>query len=137
MNRRGFLGFFGGAAVAGPKLASDIAANVSSSMPMPPMMGGYATNGSACNPVSDGDWRLTEIARLKKVISGKDPEAERNAKMNRLYSAENTERVRLDSLRSVSPAYKLQMLTDGAPKRQQRVSRAEAGFRLADFLRTN
>lgn len=131
-SRRGFLGIFGAGVVAGPKLAAGIAQNVAESMPIPPS--GFASAGSAVNPVSEGNWRLNHIARLKRIISGKDPYVAQEQVRHRLYMADNCERVRLDGLRSVSPGHKMRMLVDTARHRQERLRRAEAGFDLAQFL---
>ena len=132
MNRRGFLGFFGAGAVAGPRLAAGIAQTVVENSPMPPsgIVKGYADAKCA----SEGSWRLAQIAKLKKIISGQDQHAVQKQAMHRLYMAENAERVRLDSLRSISPGHKMRMLVDGGPERQQRISRADAGFSLARLL---
>ena len=133
MKRRAFFGFLGGAAVAGPTLSKSLAAEAVAHMPMPPIGGGYASAGLATS--GHDDWKLRQIKRLKAIISGKDPDAEQNDVMNRLYSAESLERYRLDSLRSVSPTHRMQMLTNGANHRRDRVRRADAEFDLARILR--
>lgn len=133
MKRRAFFGFLGGAAAAGPTLSKSLVAEAATNMPMPPM-GGYASTAGRLVD-SDGDWKHRQIKMLKAVISGKDPDTERHAVMHRLYSAETLERYRLDSLRSVSPAHRMQMFIDGAPARRDRTIRADAGFDLARLLR--
>lgn len=130
MKRRAFFGFLGGAAAAGPTLSKSLAAEAAS-MPLP--IGG-GCDGPAKGFVDD-DWKLRQIKRLKKIISGKDPDAEQHAVMNCLYSADLLERFRLDSLRSVSPAHRMQMFIDGASARRDRTRRADAGFDLARILR--
>ena len=133
MNRRGLFGFLGGAAVAGPKLAKGIAENVAEQAPAY-----FSSAGSCVNPIaSEGDWRLGEIACLKKIISGNDPQAKRNKVMARLYAAESQERVRLDGLRYISPVNKMRMLQNGAIERSEGINRAEANFSLANLLGGN
>lgn len=134
MKRRAFLGWLGGAAAAGPTLTKSLAAEAVAHMPMPPIGGGYASAGLEKSPEPD-DWKLRQIKRLKAIISGKDPDAEQNDVMNRLYSAESLERYRLDSLRSVSPTHRMQMLINGASHRRDRARRADAKFDLARILR--
>lgn len=131
MNRRGFLGLFGAGVAAGPKLAAGIAQEVAAGVPMAPV-GGFASG--AIPSTSDSSWRLRQIAKLKTIIRGKDPEAEQHHKMHRLYMAENSERVRLDSLRSVSASHKMRMLVEGNHARQKRIRRTDAMFSLADLL---
>lgn len=133
MNRRGFLGFFGAAAASGPKLASGIAEGLSGSMPLASLS---VASSIGCNPcVSDGDWRTSRIANLKRIIAGKDPRFERETIINRLCAAEMRERIRLDGLRSVSPASKYRMLADGEPERRDRLKRQDARFELEDLLK--
>lgn len=134
MNRRGFLGFFGAGAVAGPRLAAGIAEEVASSSPAPFYSGISNAEGQTASEACGG-WRQRRIAQLRRVISGKDPSIERNQKLHVLYTAEQRERVRLDGLRSVSPAAKMRMLVDGNAARQRRIQKTEAGFNLADFLK--
>ena len=130
MNRRGFLGFFGAGVAAGPKLAAGIAQDVAMLPPMPPV-GGYACAQSVKEDVG---WRVRQIARLKTVIRSKDPEARQREVMLRLHMAENGERLRIDGLRSVSPAHKHNMLVESLHQRQERIRRADAGFDLARLL---
>ena len=133
MNRRGFLGFFGGAAAAGPKLAAGIADSVASLGPAPYPSFGTASEGMAV----DVDWKVGRINELKAIISGRDPQADQNDRMNRLYAMEQSERFRLDSLRSVSPIHKQRMLTDGASERHRRIRRADAKWDLKRLLSGN
>lgn len=136
MKRRGFLGLLGGAAVAGPKLAVDLGAQVAGSSLSPGL--GWASIGSKETPVlSNGDWKLSRIAELRKVLSGnKDPEAEKRRALQRLYQVENVERFRLDGLRSVSATHKMVMFIDGNLDRQERIERMHKEHELADLLKT-
>lgn len=132
MNRRGFLGFFGGATVAGPKLATGIAENFSGASTVHGW--GGASMGGMNAVADDGSWKPARIRELKAIISGRNPEAERESKMNRLYAREAIERLRLDSLRSVSPGYKQQMLTRGSDERQQSIMAENAVWDLKRLL---
>lgn len=137
MNRRGFLGFFGAGAVAGPKLAPSLLDGLTAKARVPlasTAIRAAAKAGESIKSSSVGDWRLRQIAHLKRIISGKDPDAERNRKMHQVIMAEDVERVRLDGLRSVSPGHKMRMLVNSAPERQERIRRADAGFDLARLL---
>lgn len=136
MKRRGFLGLLGGAAVAGPKLAVDLGAQVAGSglgSSIPSYASGYGEK-----PASDGgSWKLSRIAELKKLLSGvKDPETENRRRMQRLYQVEHVERFRLDSLRSVSATHKMSMLIDGNLDRQERMDRLHQERELSDLLKT-
>jgi hypothetical protein len=117
MKRRSFLGFLGGAAASGPTLAKGIASDAY--FPTPPMGGGWI--GGAVKS-SEGDWRPSRILELRRLLSGDDGgEAARNRRQNRLSQLEQTERFRLDSLRSISPSHKMSMFIDGNLDRQERV----------------
>lgn len=105
MKRRAFLGFLGGAAASGPKLAQDIA-QVTARLPPE---GGSVVGGVAS---ASGDWKLSEITRLKSLLSGKSREARERDKVLRQAGAEMRERFRLDGLRSVSPASKARLLLE-------------------------
>lgn len=133
MDRRGFLGIFGGAAVAGPKLAAGMVDNIASIMPPP--IPPYRTEAS--DIAVDSDWKVVRIKELKAIISGKDPQAEHNNRMNRLYALEQGERFRLDSLRSVSPVHRQRMLADSAADRQRRIRQADAKWDLKRLLSGN
>ncbi|MBB3411232.1 hypothetical protein FHT87_005185 [Rhizobium sp. BK316] len=91
MKRRGFLGFIGGAAIAGPQAAKTAVKSLPSGM----NVGGLMAVQPWGTPVSDascikgsGDWRLDEIARLKRLISGQlsddEIEEKRQQKLHRL-----------------------------------------------------
>jgi hypothetical protein len=134
MNRRGFLGFFGGAAAAGPKLAAGIAENVAGMATIPP----YPSIGmGAMTSANDDNCKASRIKELKAIISGRDPVEEQSNKMSRLYALEHGERLRLDSLRSISPSHKQRMLTDGAVDRQKRIRMADAEWDLKRLLTGN
>ena len=131
MNRRGFLGFFGGAAAAAPKLAAGIADRATGLMPM---YSGLGLANSASVTGEGENWRVSRIAKLRAIISHGDPRAKQEDVMSRLCAAENRERLRLDSLRSVSPAAKFRMLAHGEPERRDRIRRQDAKFDLFNLL---
>jgi hypothetical protein len=133
MKRRSFLGFLGGAAAAGPKLAQGIASSVNMGVPMPPM-GGYSEPSNAVGASASNSWVPARIAKLKAILAGNNPEAAQNRRRDRLYHAESAERFRLDSLRSIAPAHKMQMLIDGNLDRQERIQRLHAESELAELL---
>ena len=134
MNRRGFLGFFGAGAVAAPKLAAGIADNVAAQGFAPPIPS-YGYGG----PIegSDAGWKARRIKELKAVISGRDPYADHQDQMNRLYALDTSERLRLDSLRSVSPVNKQRMLDTSAPSRNRRIKQVDAKWDLKRLLTGN
>ena len=137
MNRRGFLGFLGGAAATGPKLASDLASQAATGA----RLGGSAASYIGANippyPGPNSEWKISRIADLKRLLTGnEDPDAEFNRKRQRLYNAETAERFRLDSLRSVSPSYKVAMLADGEYARNRRIERMHQERELADLLKS-
>lgn len=128
MKRRAFLGFLGGAAASGPKLAASLVESAGSVPPMPGFYGGMTT------ATADPSWVASRIADLKKIISGKDPQEKRNRTMQALYHLETLERHRLDSLRAVSGQHKARMLMSGSFERQKRIRKADAEFDLADLM---
>lgn len=128
VSRRGLLGLFGGAAAAGPKLARGIAETAG-------IAGGYGTAPAGYGTMSgDAEYRKSRIKQLRHLLSGVDKDRPRERKMNRLYRMEDLERLRLDSLRSVSPGQKMRILIDGMADRDERARIAGAEFELADLL---
>jgi hypothetical protein len=130
VGRRGFFGIMGGAAAAGPSLAKGVAhGSFASGAPMP-----IGASGNAVGVVSEADWKTKCIAELRSIISGNDPQADRNRKMARMYSAEKQEEFRLDALRSVSMTARHRMFVEGVHARRERIRRVDAEFDLADWL---
>jgi hypothetical protein len=132
MNRRGFLGFLGAGAAAGPKLATGLATEVAAGSTL---VGGYLGGDPFGAVGGNPNYRVEHIARLKNLISGKDPSIKRERVMRNLYMAESVERFRLDGLRSVSACHKMRMFIDGSHDRQNRIRRQDAEFDLAVLLR--
>lgn len=67
--RRGFLGIMGGAAAAGPKLATSLAAEAANA---PGILGRYAVGGEVpamsnwCSPSASLDYKASRIATLER-----------------------------------------------------------------------
>ena len=142
MKRRGFLGFIGGAAVAGPQVAKNVIKTMPSGIgPQLGLVGGYA--GNTVSAAKDGysgsiskDWRLDEIERLRRFISGEETDAEREEKrQQRLHLLEPIVSQNVMGLRSVSPGTQVRMHR----KRMEAVNReAEVIYsklRLNEYLK--
>lgn len=127
-SRRGFLGFMGGAVAAGPKLATELA----SAAPQPTPSMGYLHGGIGAS--NDGDWKARQVAKLRGLLAGRDPQPARDRKLRRLYSIEQQERFRLDALRSVSPVHRYRMFIDGDMERQDRINAIHWERELNDLL---
>lgn len=122
MKRRAFLGFLGGAAAAGPKLASDIAAKVTDAehaMGVLDSSGYGAATLESARP--DPVWAASRVVQLRKLISGEDRDTAKERRQVLLRNAEMIERLRLDSLRSVAPQHKYRMLVEGEAERHHRM----------------
>lgn len=112
MKRRGFLGFMGGAAVAGPQVAK----NVVQAMPKGVYdIAGYGSGGilaTASGKIasSDRDWRLDEVDRLRRIITGQKTEEEMEAEREtRLRNIEPLVSQNIMGLVSLAPAAKVRM----------------------------
>jgi len=130
--RRGFLGIMGGAAAAGPKLASSLAAEAANNMPSP-SFGGYTSGLSPAGPMSEAEYKLSRIAQLRKWIAGDDPESRLHRRERLIHSLELRERYRLDGLRSVSPSYRHAMFVEGNFTRHERINRERWEFELSEL----
>jgi hypothetical protein len=115
MKRRGFLGFLGGAAVAGPAAAKNaIAEALPISKGNSSLMSSIAVNQSYDFPPGIGSSAggvfsaMDRIAKLRRMISGeetREPDPYEHEQRQRII-AENS----ISTLRSVSVPVKLQML---------------------------
>ena len=133
VNRRGLLGLLGGAAAAGPKLAKSIADDIGKSRPM----GGFGDDYSETGTSQSGHaaWEETRKKILQRVITGKSAAEKKKQKtLIVVRRLDDLERLRLDSLRSVSPGQKMRILIDGMADRDERARIAGAEFELADLL---
>ncbi len=110
MKRRGFLGFIGGAAVVGPSAVKNTVAQMPSGLGLP-MSGdirGYGGSVPTAAGIGSGDWRLEEIARLKRFITGELTDAERESeRVNLIRSRETLINQHAAALVSVSAVSKI------------------------------
>lgn len=106
MKRRGFLGFIGGAAVAGPSAAKKVVTKLPSGLGLSNVASigmGYGSPQS-----SGGDWRIEEVARLKRFLTGELTEDERQEeRANLLRTRENLISQHAASLVSVAAVRKI------------------------------
>lgn len=139
MKRRGFLGFLGGAVAAGPSVAKTAVAE----LPKGIASSGYISNSlGACAPSSypyepsSGDWRVKEIANLRRLISGDLTEEEKEQeRRSRLYRTRNTISQNVAGLHSVSGVHKLRMYDEQMGRLQKRIQRSESKGYLARLLK--
>jgi len=112
MKRRGFLGFLGGAAAAGPAMARNAVASMPSGLGVAGSglsWGSDAEVAPSCAS-TDGDWRLSEIARLKRVISGeKNKDEAEQDRINAMHRREVIISQHTAGLVSVSGVSKLRI----------------------------
>lgn len=138
MKRRGFLGFMGGAAVAGPQLAKAAVAELPSGLgnAVPGVIGGYGSLGQPIASGPDKAWKLKEIANLKRLISGglTDDEKE-DRKRRRLYQQERIISQSVACLVSVSGTRKLEIYRDRMEQHNEKIQISEAKGRLHWLLR--
>lgn len=140
MKRRGFLGIIGGAAIAGPKVAQNVVAKLpvglgDATLGVPPF-GGYGSQGIATSAASDSSWRLTEIANLRKIITGELTDQEKeDQRRQKMYSQQNIISQSVASLVSVSGVRKLEMYQERMAEHSRRIQQSEARSRLHWLLR--
>ena len=130
MKRRAFLGFMGGAAAAGPKLAAGLA-DAASFGPVPNRLSPIGQAGAAI--AGSGDWRPSRVAFLQKWL-GDRKWRDDDRRLSRMHQLESVERFRLDSLRSISPQHKMRMFIEGNIDRQERIRQEEYERELADLM---
>lgn len=140
MKRRGFLGFMGGAAVAGPSAAkaaiSQMPAGMELSANLPPIppIGGYMAT-TAANDV-DNSWKISEIANIKKFLSGDLSEDEKEQRhRQRMYGMHSIISQHVAGLRSVSGVQKFAMYNRAIEAKNDEISRSEARGRLHWLMR--
>lgn len=131
MKRRGFLGFMGGAAAAGPTLGRSLAADAVMSRNA---LSQRAYASTTAGGLIGGDWKLDRIAELKAMIAGK-PEDETERRSRALYSIEARDRVSIDALRSVAPHYRVAMFQSRDRHRQNEIMKIHWMRELEDLLR--
>lgn len=136
MKRRGFLGALGGAAVAGPSVAKNALAQLPTGLGQNVL--GYGSIGNsveACTKQS-GDWELSQIERLRRLISGQktDEEREEDA-LTRRENRNNIIGQGIASLRSVSGTAKLDMYERKMREIREQRQQYYWGRELADYLK--
>lgn len=139
MKRRGFLGIIGGAAVAGPAAAKNIIKTRPDSIGSTlgilregPSMGAIATAGNGI----DRDWRLGEIERLRRFISGGESEEEKEAKrQQRLHAMEPIVSQNVMCLQSVSAATQVRMHRRRMDEIYREVEVIYSKRRLTEYLK--
>ncbi|MCY1238367.1 hypothetical protein D9M72_511010 [compost metagenome] len=96
------------------------------------MGGPYAQ--AVCDP-SLGDWKIKEIANLRRFLSGEltDEEKEQE-KRRRLYTLQNTISQNVGGLKSVSGVHKLRMYDDQYHCLNDRIRRSESKGYLSRLL---
>lgn len=135
MKRRSFFGFMGGAAVAGPKLAQEMVSDV------PPMLYPPVPRdlGQMAGQLASRHWRPVtvddEIKELRSLLAGTDPQIESRRAQRLINAKDLMVRHNLDSLRSVSPSYKYQMLLEREEDRLAEQNKMRWQDRLASLLK--
>jgi hypothetical protein len=137
MKRRGFLGFMGGAAVAGPTAAKSVVGELPKSLGIGVPYGSMSGYGStAVCSSSEGDWRLGEVARLKRILSGDLTDEEKeNRRRSRLYRQEAIISQNVTSLVSVSSVARMRIYHRDMERHNERVERSECRSNLFRLLK--
>lgn len=138
MKRRGFLGFMGGAAVAGPQVAK----NVVQAMPKGVYdIGGYGGGGKLASAAghaiaTDRDWRLDEVDRLRRLLTGQKTEEEKEAdREHRLRNSEPVISQNIMCLLSVAPAAKVRMHKNRMDEINHQAELLYTKRRLSEYLK--
>jgi len=135
MKRRGFLGFVGGAAVAGPTVAKNAVAQLPSGLGFSAGAIGYGSNAIPPTGLSGGDWRLEEIARLKRFITGElTDEEKQEERAGMLRSHESLISQHAASLVSVSPVRKISIFNREMRKLSREIDVIYRSGQLARML---
>lgn len=136
MKRRGFLGFIGGAAAAGPSVARAAIAEMPKGLgtvASPPMHG---LSQGVCEGSSGGDWRIREIADLKRILSGDLTDEEKEQRRReRMYALEAIVDQNVAVLISVSGPQKLTMRRDRVRRLQEEIRLSETRGYLSRLLK--
>lgn len=106
--RRGFLGFLGGAAAAGPKAVGNAMAKMPDGLGLSLPSYYFDTNGGPQSAGEDSGWRVKEIAEIKQFLSGKlTDEHKAEIQRQRIDARRNVVSQHIATLRSVSAARKV------------------------------
>lgn len=137
MKRRAFFGFAGGAVASGPSVAKAVLSEMPKGLGISggAYIGGPVSAGVASSaPV--GDWRLDEIARLKRFISGEltDEEKEQD-RIEKLHRQEVIISQHAASLVSVSGVQKIGIFNRNMAKVQREIRLSNSKSYLASLLK--
>lgn len=139
MKRRGFLGFMGGAAIAGPSVAKKVVAELPVGMPYVHSLGqGVGAYGQkdASSSLSNRDWRLNEIAQIKRLLSGELTDDEKEERQRqRLWRREQVINQNVACLQSVSGSRKMSIYGERMARHQEDIDRSHRQQRLYWLLR--
>lgn len=132
MKRRGFLGFLGGAAAAGPSVAKAAPKSIGM-VAYPPSYGISAANQA----IGGGsDWRIGEIANLRRILTGDMTEEEKEQdRRERMYAMESIIDQNVAVLVSVSGPHKLAMRRDRVRKLHKEIRLSETRGYLSRLLK--
>ena len=139
MKRRGFLGFMGGAAVAGPAVAKNVVAELPNGLLDGKI--GFASGLAQGYPVAtkcedQGEWRIKEIANLKRLMTGELTDDEKEERRRtRLYNRQTIISHGVACLVSVSGVHKLRMNEERMERHGDEMRKLEARSRLSWLLR--
>lgn len=137
MKRRAFFGLMGGAAVAGPQVAKAALAEMPAGL-------GHSFGGSSpsvsydseASSIGGSNWKLKEIADLKRVLTGELTAGEKEQrKRDRLYQQERVISQSVASLVSVSGVRKLDIFRERMEQHQEKIRISHAQGRLHWLLR--
>lgn len=138
MKRRSFLGLFGGAAVAGPRVASDALKSMTPTTAASAIndIGGYVGSGAyAVKPVElNSTWVPSEIAYLRRMLAGDLTDEERMSEKELRDCRHQTIALDVVSLRSVTEASKLRMIRDQQRAVRDAYRRESWSLNLASLL---
>lgn len=137
MKRRGFLGFVGGAAVAGPSVAKNAVAKLPEGLGLGNhIVASYGIPGEVGEGPGGGDWKIKEIAKLRRLLTGDltDDEKEERRR-SRLYSRQLRISHEVSVLVSVSGVHKLAMHEHRMEKNSEDITRSSLRGRLSRLLR--
>ncbi|MCQ1850394.1 hypothetical protein [Neorhizobium galegae] len=141
LNRRKLFGLMGGAAVAGPGIAKQAVAQLPQGLGLgigpAPLWGEDPTSkGVDCGSISGRDWRLDEIATLKRLISGdltaEEKEDRRRRKLHARHALISQE---VASLMSVSGVRKLDIYNERVHRLEDDIRRSQHQSQLWRYLK--
>lgn len=140
-NRRKFFGLMGGAAVAGPAVAKEVVSKLPSGMGDlsmgRPLRGLHEVmSAKTAQGIGDGDWRLRQIADLKRLIAGDLTEEEKeDQRRARIEARQALVSQHVACLGSVSSVRKLDIYNDRLAALNDEINQARRQGYLSRLLR--